>query len=80
MCEQSSPDPQAKPLSSISALYPHVLLAVKPVHLEPGQSHCAHQHREATKVVQENREVGVQLTHSEVSYCPSLWSIGLSGS
>lgn len=33
MCEQGSPDPWAEPLSGVSALYPLVLLAVKPVHL-----------------------------------------------
>lgn len=74
MSEQSSPDPRAELLSSISALYPLGLLAVKLVHLESGQ------HRQATKVVQGNRKAWVHLTHSKVSYSPSLLSIGGSGS
>lgn len=78
MCEHSSPDPQAKLLSRISALYPLVLLAVKPVHLEPSQSDCASQQRQATKVAQGNRKAGVHLTHPKVSYSPVLLTMGIS--
>jgi len=64
MCEYSSPDPGAELLSSVSASYLLALLAVKPVHLEPGQSHGTSQQRQATEVLQANREAGAHLTHS----------------
>lgn len=80
ICEHSSPDPQTKLLSRISALYPLILLSVKAVLLEPGESHHASQHRQATKVVQGNRKAGVHFTHPKLSYSLLLLSTGISGS